>query len=224
MNSFMIRIAPVLGSVAVFGAAQADVLWNQPWNSSGQLTISQNDTSSGGLGNFDSAFDNFTPSSGWSITEIDWTGGFFPGHGPITAFTIGFYNDDGAGLPGSFITSDSVAAASDGETSLGTVGGHPMYSYSASLSFAASANTTYWISIVPDLALPTEWGWATGTGGDGQSFQFQQGVVGLSPQNHDLAFTLVGSNQGRFVTPEPFTMSLGVAGLALFVRRRAKKS
>jgi hypothetical protein len=77
------------------------------------------------------------------------------------------------------------------------------------VNFNAAAGTEYWISVVPDLGFPPEWGWETGTGGDGVSIQDFFGV--RTQLKTDVAFTIFGTaNTG---TPEPFSLELMGAGL-----------
>jgi hypothetical protein len=105
-----------------------------------------------------------------------------------------------------------------------------IYNYSANLNtpFQAVAGTTYWMSIVPDLplTLPDElqWGWHTGTGGDGISVQTNT----LSPPftrvlQTDLAFSLSSPAQA---IPEPTSLLawvvIGVAGGCRWCRRRKR--
>ena len=76
---------------------------------------------------------------------------------------------------------------------MGNFGGFPVYTYDISLAggYNAAPNVQYWISVVPDLSYPPQWGWATGTGGDTlsyQDFQDNRGALGS-----DLAFSLYGN-------------------------------
>jgi hypothetical protein len=99
------------------------------------------------------------------------------------------------------------------ETSLGTFGGFPVFTYSLATNFDAAAGTTYWLSVVPDLGFPPQWGWSTATGGDGISYQDFFGVRGQL--SADMAFTLLGG------VPEPASWALmlcGVAGLGASLR------
>ena len=191
--------------------AAAGVLWDQPWDLSANLRASQNDTNIGGNGHFATTYDNFQLSASSNITEIDWTGGYFsPGtQGPITQFTIQFYNAGLPGVPGTALGSPTVIAGTANETFLTNAQGFPIYTYSAATSFAATAGTEYWVSIVPDLGYPPQWGWAAGTGGDGAAYQVFFGAG--NPVGNDMAFTLKG-NSG---TPEPVSFSLAGIGLGL---------
>jgi hypothetical protein len=193
----------------------ADLLYNQAYDGSGGLLASQNDTS-GTFGAFATTYDNFTLPNLSYVTGVAWTGGYFnpPTQGTITAFTLQFYSDN-AGTPGPSVYSTFISGTA-GETLLGGA----IYTYSATLgsAFTANAGTQYWLSIVPDLGFPPQWGWADGTGGDGAGYQVFFGA-GAATAN-DMAFTLTG-----IATPEPFTFGLigvGLAGIALAKFRRAR--
>ena len=98
-------------------------------------------------------------------------------------------------------------------------GGGAICTYNLAFNFTAAGATQYWMSIVPDIGFPPQWGWARGTGGDGASFQDFFGT--RSPQAFDMAFTLTGNA----AVPEPATWALmlggfGLAGVA--VRRRSR--
>ena len=85
-----------------------------------------------------------------------------------------------------------------------------------SSAFNAAAGTEYWLSVYPDLGFPPQWGWSSGTGGDGISYQDFFGS--RSQLGVDMAFDLTGN---AAATPEPTTIGLaGSALLALILRRR----
>jgi hypothetical protein len=182
---------------------------------------SQNDTASG-FGNFATAFDNFTLGANYNIDEVQWVGSYFnpPAQGVITAFTLTFYADAG-GAPGAVLATYS-GPGSFGETFVGfDNAGSPTFVYAGLLGspFAATAGTQYWISLVPDLGFPPQWGWETGTGGDGAAYQCFFGACGAVPG--DLAFALNGTQQTS--VPEPGSLMLlgtGILGLAGVIRRK----
>ncbi len=185
----------------------------------GAAYSSQNDT--GGLGNFATAYDNFTLNGNYEITQIDWFGSYYnpPQAGTISAWTVTFYTDAG-GQPGNpccafvvpgnanetFVRDDSV--------------GDPTYAYSLNLiGCCFQPGAQYWFSLVPTLNDPPQWGWETGTGGDG--IAYQDFFYNRSQLNADMAFELWGVPCGA--TPEPGTLGLlgtGVLGLCGFLRRR----
>ena len=197
------------------GGAVAGLLYSQPWDGSNTAYLSQNDTTTGssGLGNFATAYDNFRLASPGVVNSVTWAGQYLtPGSDVISAFTLSFYNDS-AGLPGGLISSD-VISGNAGESILGVNAGITTYSYSADISgnpFSSAAATPYWLSIVPDLANTTQWGWSAGTGGDGSSYQIFFGAGNSQP--NDLAFALSGTSRAT-ATPEPGSLTLLGLGLA----------
>jgi hypothetical protein len=209
--------------LAFTSTAHADVtVFNQPFSIAGSDT-SQNDTRPGGLGNYDTAYDDFSLAGGASIDKVTWVGAYFNGNpGGVTGFTVNFYANNG-GVPGSLLETVPIAGNA-GETGLGLdTFGNSMFNYSATLPqpFAASAGTPYWMSVVADLPMDVnfhpQWGWEQGTGGNGTAYQTGP-AFGFALTN-DLAFSLVSS-----ATPEPGSVALmvgmGLSGVVCFRRRK----
>ncbi len=138
---------------------------------------SQDDTSEDGIGLFQRSYDDFTLDDELSITYLSWRGAYDRvHHQPIEQFTVTFWEHAGD-QPGTSLL-EQVIAGNANETFVGeALGLDPdvpvrVYDYSAQLStpFQASANTTYWMSIV--ATVPTSgdddgfWGWHAGEGGN----------------------------------------------------------
>ena len=198
----------------------SSILYSQPFDGTGNAYSSQNDTT-GGNGLFAQVYDNFTLGSNSTITEVQFTGEYFnpPQQGSITGWTVNLYGDS-VGQPGSLLDTFHVGGTG-GETFLGTFGGFPTYTYDiAGLNFATTAGTQYWLDVYPDLGFPPQWGWSSGTGGDGVAYQDFFGS--RSELGADMAFTLIG-NPGGGTTPEPGTLILlGTGALALMGSLRRK--
>ncbi len=180
------------------------------------------------------AYESFVLNSTQSITRIDWRGGYTnnlsgAGESPVYDFTISIYPSIAAGIQPD-VTSQPLAqytvGGNAGETSVGTVGGIPMYSYHYNLptAFQAKAGTKYWVQIeasqglTPNYYWPPDWGWAYGTGSDGSHFQATTGGTNgggtlYQMLSGDLAFTLrtTVSGPGVYVSPAA-TSQLVVSG------------
>jgi hypothetical protein len=218
VGRFRIAVLMMLVLIAV-APLSAGTLYSQPFSGAASLFASQNDTG-GGNGQFAVVYDNFTLAASGSITGINWTGGYFSGApSTITGWTIQLWSDS-AGQPGSSLYSQTVSGTG-GEVFLGNYDGSPVFTYSVDLSsaFNAAPATQYWLSLVPDLAFPPQWGWATATGGDGVVYQDFFGA--RSPLQTDFAFDL---NSGGNPIPEPISFVLVGSALALLAVRRRKSA
>jgi len=213
-RSKTILLATLFALVLSASAFADTTLYTQAYDNNGYLNASQNDTSNGGLGNFATTYDNWNINPGglYTVNEVQFTGGYYNGNpGAITGWTVNVYFDN-AGAPGTLQHTAHISGNGN-ETSLGG----NIYSYDISgLGFQELSGIEYWLSVVPDLSFPPQWGWATGTGGDGKAYQSYFGQNG--PLGADQAFTLIGT-----AVPEPGTLVMlgtGVLGLAGAIRRK----
>ena len=208
-----------LGSIGLallgMSVAAGPQVYVQPYDPSTLGLASQNDTSVGGVGNYATAYDNFTLAGDATITGLTFAGVYFdPGEvGVTTSFQVQFY-DDNAGHPGSSLYSSSIPGNG---SEVCDSSPNPVCTYSVTVNFGALGGTPYWLSIVSDSEVQPQWAWAGGTGGDGGAFQlyFGQGTA----QEGDLAFSLFATQ-----VPEPSSwatmlVGFGAAGTALRRRR-----
>jgi len=211
-RSKTILLATLFALVLSASAFADTTLYSQAYDGNGVLNASQNDA--GGLGNFATAYDNWNINPGglYTVNEVQFTGGYYNGNpGSISGWTVNVYFDNGSGQPGTLQHTAHISGNGN-ETS---IGGN-IYTYDLSgLGFQELSNIPYWLSVVPDLSFPPQWGLATGTGGDGVGYQ---DYFGQRLQIGDSAFTLIGT-----AVPEPGTlimMGTGVLGLAGAIRRK----
>ena len=227
---FLVRVCGHRCAQARLSVASADTVFSQPFNGTSDGQESQS-------GNFNyTAYDDFILSSAASITGVDWVGQYLLSESQtndtIHSFTLTFYADLN-GSPGSAIGSPQSFAGDAHESSLGSFGTNnlPSYSYYEVLntSFAAAANTRYWLSIVPNINYSPAWYWAASNVTNGVSYEATfdpfdlEKIQGTTP---DPAFSL---NTSQSATPEPsglILMGLGLLGTSTVAvaRRRAQNS
>ena len=197
---------------------EAAIIYDQPYDgiNIADAYASQNDSASGGFGDFAKAYDDFTLDSATSIGKVKWYGEFFlneevfsvaPDPAPISNFLIQFWSDNSG--PNAELFSETILGNAD-ETFVEKIGNFNLYKYGMDLSlpFKALAGTTYWLSIQPTLDYPPSWGWYQGKGGNREAYQDY--ILGDGPIPTDLAFSLAS-------VPEPITILLLSFGLIGFM-------
>jgi hypothetical protein len=199
--------------------ALADIqLYTQPPTLNGILSASQNDTV-GGNGNFATVYDDFQiyQTKPYYLDDVEWFGGYWNGSGNvITGWTISIYADAGNQPGGQLWTRNFSVAFAGYMESCNLRNGMCAYDMdNIANGYKLLPFTTYWLSVVPDLGFPPQWGWGTGNDGDGLAYQDFFGA--RSPLGVDFAMNIQG------VTPEPGTLMLlgtGILGLAGTLRRK----
>jgi MYXO-CTERM domain-containing protein len=208
-NKFLLATAV---ATAMVGAANAStVLYTNAWDGTSNLWASQNDTAQ--YGNFATAYGFF--SSGqqtWSVTDIHFVGGYFNGNpAPVAGFTVSFFGDNGSNAPGGYLGGTYVAAGSFTETALGG----DLYHYDMNVNPVIVSGDA-WVSIVPDIAFPPQWGWGQGVDTDPSHNGWQVFFGSPSRLASSLNLEITGD-----VVPAPGAVALlGLAGLC-GRRRRA---
>jgi hypothetical protein len=211
--NILLKTAIAGGALALACGANADVVFSQPYDGLGTLFASQNDPIE--YGNFATTWDDFQLSGTTNVNGVAWTGGYFnpPTPAAITQFFLGIYADSG-GTPGALLASGYFSGNAS-ENCFAS----PVCSYSVSFGDYQLNAGTYWLSIVPDLAFPPQWGWATSAVGTNNAYQCFLGTCGSTGAN--MAFDVLGTP----AVPEPQTwalMLLGLGGVGVFARSRRK--
>jgi hypothetical protein len=216
--------------VAASTRAQASTLYNQPTNYFGGY-YSQDDTTSGGLGNFATVYDDFTLTSTATIGSVSWVGSIIAAEGVTpTAFTIDIFANSTSSCPGGGATCPDTSSMLYTTTISGDAGqtflqndsppfNNPTYSYTDPITFTATGGTEYWVSIVAAVPLSaSDWVWESGTGGDGYSYQTLFGTT--NEILVDEAFSLNSPS----AVPEPsmlFFIFPALLGLVVFRKLRS---
>ena len=211
-------VSAVFAGMALASTANADLLYSNAWDGLGPAYSSQNDVG-GGNGNFATCYGFFTTGRElWSVEDIHFKGTYFNPNvqGPIFGFQVNIFADAG-NAPGAFLGGTYVPSGSFTETFLGgDPFGNPAFQYDMNLNPTLVSGDA-WVSIVPDLTFPPQWGWYTGV--DANPLHAGWQVFFGSPAR--LPGSLNMDITGK-VVPAPASFGLvGLAGIAAIRRRRA---
>ncbi len=214
--------------------AEADIVFQQPAATTGATILSAYYNPDGSEWD-EQVWDAFQLTAAANISEIRWRGGYggaLPGGGRnIVDFEISIYASIPAGIQpdiglmfggrlAHYLLSEQGVPGNAGETAAGSISGVAMYDYHFVLphTFAAAANTRYWVSIVAlQNGYPT-WGFAPATGSNGSHFAKVPAVTGdfrFIYGTGDCAFSLVGTSavcNAPVVTLNPTPVSVCFSG------------
>ncbi len=189
-------------------------------------------------GDFYQVLDNFQVGTSSTIQAISWQGMYLDNaNGMVTNGTpnggdwiIGLYSAGGPGdFPFTLVTSETFAASNvtealGGQANFGSAT-VDYYNEMAQLptGIALQAGQTYYLSIFSSNTEPSSaWGWMSGSGGDGMSWQYDGVNDVTNVLSNDEAFTLYGAS-----VPEPSSGLLAAIGLACaggYLARRSRGS
>jgi hypothetical protein len=208
--------------------ACAGVVYSQPFNTSNPQYWTSEDNQTGTWAQVWDSFEFLVPTM---VDGVTWVGGY---NGPstpltITGWSVGFYSDN-SGVPGALFAVDNVYGNAGESPYLSGIfceaNGTCIKTYQYSVYFASLdlGPGTYWLSVVPQLTSPPDWGWGNSTGGPGSTYQCVYGTcgpasVGFAPVGVNVAFDLIGQQ----ATPEPSSLLLlatGIFSLAGSIHRR----
>jgi hypothetical protein len=179
------------------GAANADVvIYTQAPVSPATLTQSSEVIPDGSDSDV-VAWDSFILSSGGSVTEVAWRGGYIYNapYGRVTEFSVAFHASTAMN------TEPYVLAhlqrhrftGNAGETFAGNFNGINIYEYRVVLprAFQAEPGVKYWVKIVGGQPTYPDWALQKGAG-NGSHFKYLHGLNRYSFYPGDCAFTLYG--------------------------------
>ncbi|MFA7331154.1 MAG: hypothetical protein WC326_08780 [Candidatus Delongbacteria bacterium] len=166
----------LLGSLS---AARATEVYSQPHTGTGAIHLSSWWDPDGS--DYDQVvWDSFQLSADQAITEIRWRGGHDPAYAywssPVLDFTVSIWANNGTLWQPDVIhvpLAEYQAESTCGETPAGSFGGVALsdYHYTLPSPFQAAAGTRYWVQIIAWMHGIPDWGFATGSGGNGSHFR-----------------------------------------------------
>jgi hypothetical protein len=224
-------LACVAGGVCA-SAATADELYRQNPVQSFSGLSSQDARNTGGLGLMYVTADNFPGQAGWTITGLEFWGGYpqvQPGN--TQGFMVRFYADAG-GAPGAMLSTQDVMAFTETQFYVHPSLNWPGYHYTLTLNqpFAVPGAGQYWVATVAILDFgggspEPQWGWVAATT-TSPPLAHQSSFGGpFTQQFNDVAFVLNGTagGGGCYANCDNSTAApvLNVADFTCFLQRFA---
>jgi hypothetical protein len=220
----IVAFSALFACVTLAQRSEAGVLYSQPPEvGSGSFTTYTSAYTDSFLNYFQS-LDNFQISSNNAISSLSWQGmylnfdptnGYSNGVPNTNNWVISLYTFGGpSSFPFTLYASETVAASAVTETLAGTTTfeGKTVDYYNESLTLPAlmpiAGGQLYYLSIFSDNGGSTDsWSWMSGTGGDGNSYQYNSSDNSSNGVNGDRTFTLFDS-----AVPEPSSVLLLLMG------------
>jgi hypothetical protein len=174
-------------------------LYDQNGNDNGSYVDSENFYESDFDAYDSQAADEFIVASGhiWSVKEIDISGFYFYGSGPVTSVHLFFYSDQG-GLPG---------AAKADCNNLGPSQADALGSFVVKIPKSCKVKLrrgTYWLSVQVNDSVARQWGWKGNSLQHGQPFAwrnpgdgFGTGCTTWRTDCFDVSFDLMFALKGK---------------------------
>ena len=205
-----------LALTAAAGMAHASILYSNAYSPDGAANASQNDVG-GSNGAFATVHNFFTTGSQtWNVTDIHFVGQYF---NPATQAAIGGFRvniyADASNAPGTLLSSTYIAAGSFNETAFNPSIAAFQYDMNVTSTIVSG---DAWVSVVPDLHFPPQWGWSHGVDGLAAHLGYQTFFGAITRTTNSFAMDVGGE-----VVPAPASLGLlSVGGLAAARRRRTK--
>ena len=197
------RVVAAFLVAGMSGSVMGDELWRQnPVDSFGGLAA-QDARNAGGLGWFAEVVDDFDAQAGWTISAVEFWGGYAQvAPGNTHGFMIRFYSDSGGQVGSLELTQDVMTFS---EVVYYTYPGlnYPGYHYSLTLGtpFVVPSAGKYWMSVTAILdrggtANEPQWGWIQATTLTGLPCKQRFFSPNFNAQNQDVSFVLTGTTGG----------------------------
>lgn len=157
--------------------------------------------------------DDFNLGSNTSIGAVSVWGVYYPNNVQVDNFTIKIYSD-GGGLPGTLLYSGAPASTNSVYTGVDAFGvGVYETSMTLASAFNAAGGTSYWLSVINNTNLGSDWGWVTSSDDFNGAFTLDSGGS-WNQLGSSSAFRL-------YDVPAPSSLALvGLGGLCAMRRRR----